>query len=235
MEPITGFIAPEPTPGLPVLARFLAPLPANIAAAYIAAYSQADELVVNPFCRTPVIALESERLGRRALLADANPLTAFVVRQALCIPAAKDLNTGFTRLAETPKGETPLRNHLRQLYQTTCPRCGQSVIASHFVWSRQLDRPTQKCYHCPTCQQARTEPVNEADLAVTGGFEARGFHYWAIVERLAPPDEESRALVQRLLALYTPRNLYALATLVNKAEAVLDPPGLLDAFRFILL
>ena len=71
MEPITGFIAPEPTPGLPVLARFLAPLPANIAAAYVSAYSQTDELVVNPFCRTPVLALEAERLGRRALLADA--------------------------------------------------------------------------------------------------------------------------------------------------------------------
>lgn len=235
MEAIAGFIPPEPTPGLPVLARFLTPLPANVVAACIAAHSQPDELVINPFCRSATVAQEAVRVGRRALLSDANPLTAFVIRTSLSLPAVKDLAAGFQRLAEAPKGPFPLRSHLRQLYRSTCPHCQQPVIASHFVWSRDPERPVQKAYSCSTCGQARLEPVDEQENIALQTMEDRGFHFWSIMERLAPASDEMKSLAERLLGLYTPRNLYALGTLVNKAEAVLDSPPVLNAFRLVIL
>lgn len=235
MAPITAFIPPEITPGMPILARYLHPLPGNIAAAYIAAYSQEGDLVLNPFSRSATVAEEAALLGRHALLCDPNPLVTLVLRGALSPISPKELANGFQRLAQAPKGETSLRNHLSHLYETSCSQCQQPVIAHYFLWDRQLDRPVQKCFTCPTCQRERLEAVDEKDLAAVKDIDKRGFHYWAIMQRLAPPDKAAKALVQRLLGLYTPRNLYALATLVNKVETVCDTPDLLAAFRLILL
>jgi hypothetical protein len=235
MEPIAGFITPESSAGLPVLARFLTALPANVAAAYIAAYTQEGDLVVDPFCRSSATALEAARLGRRALLSDISPLYAFIVRASLSPVSAKEMAAGFQRLADSPKGDTSFRSYLLGLYETTCPHCGRGATVHHFVWSRQLDRPVQKVFSCDGCQCDRQEPVDDRDLAILKRVDSRGFHYWAIMERLAPSDEGVKALAQRLLALYTPRNLFALAAVVSKLDVVFDDPRLLDAFRLVLL
>lgn len=235
MDPIASFLMSEQRPVLPILARFLTPLPPALITACLSAYTEPGDLVVNPFCHSPMVAVEADRLGRRAVLADANPLTVFVVRTLLSLPPEREIVPAFHRLSESFKGETTLRAHLRQLYRTTCPRCQQPAVVSHFVWSRQTGRPVEKSFTCAACHQDRVEPVDDADLETQAGFEERGFHYWAVVDRLSHTDGELRSLSQRLVGLYTPRNLYALSTLASKAESVVESPALLNAFRLALV
>lgn len=234
MEQIESFIPPEQVEA-GIVGRFLAPLPWNVVEAYIRAYTAENGVVVDPFCRTDVVARRAARLGRRAVLADFNPLVAFIVRTSLTPLPLRELEAAFERLQTSLKLGVPLKEHLLKLYTTTCPHCGQLAIADYFVWSRQLDQPIKKHYHCHTCHEDRLEPTDDADRQALAGIEAKGFHYWAILERLSPPSEEGRALAQRLLDLYTPRNLYALATLATKIEAAIESPTAQAALKLALL
>jgi len=234
MEQIESFIPPEQV-AAGILGRFLAPLPWNVVEAYIRAYTAENGVVVDPFCRTDVVARRAARLGRRTVLADFNPLVAFTVRTTLTPLPVRELEAAFDRLQASLKLNVPLKEHLLKLYDTTCPHCGQHVTADYFLWSRQLDQPIKKHYHCHTCHEDRLEPTDDADRQALAGIEAKGFHYWAILERLSPPSAEGRALAQRLLDLYTPRNLYALATLATKIEAAIESPPAQAALKLALL
>jgi hypothetical protein len=234
MEQIESFIPPEQVEA-GILGRFLVPLPWNVVEAYIRAYTTENGVVVDPFCRTDVVARRAARLGRRAVLADFNPLVAFIVRTTLTPLPVRELEAAFDRLQASLKLNVPLKDHLLDLYKTTCPHCGQRAIADYFLWSRQLAQPIKKHYHCHTCHEDRLEPTDDADQQALAGIEDKGFHYWAILERLSPPSEEGRALAQRLLDLYTPRNLYALATLATKIEAVIESPPAQAALKLALL
>ena len=234
MEQIESFIPPEQVaPG--ILGRFLAPLPWNVVEAYVRAYTAESGVVVDPFCRTDVVARRAARLGRRAVLADFNPLVAFIVRTSLTPLPVRELEAAFDRLQASLKVNLPLKEHLLKLYDTTCPHCGRPANADYFLWSRQLAQPIKKHYHCYTCHEDRLEPTDDADRQALAGIEDKGFHYWAILERLSPPSEEGRVLAQRLLALYTPRNLYALATLATKIEAAIESPSAQAALKLALL
>jgi len=234
MEQIESFIPPEQV-AAGILGRFLAPLPWNVVEAYVRAYTAESGVVVDPFCRTDVVARRAARLGRRAVIADFNPLVAFIVRTSLTPLPVRELEAAFDRLQASLKVNLPLKEHLLKLYDTTCPHCGQPTTADYFLWSRQLAQPIKKHYHCYTCHEDRLEPTDEADRQALAGIEDKGFHYWAILERLSPPSEEGRALAQRLLALYTPRNLYALATLATKIEAAVESPSAQAALKLALL
>jgi hypothetical protein len=74
----------------------------------------------------------------------------------------------------------------------------------------------EKGYRCERCGSEGPASVDPTDLEALGRIETRGFHYWYIVDRVAPRGEDSREHAQKLLDLYTPRNLYALASLLIK-------------------
>ena len=234
MEQIESFIPPEQV-AAGILGRFLAPLPWNVVEAYVRAYTAENGVVVDPFCRTDVVARRAARLGRRAVLADFNPLVAFIVRTTLTPLPLRELEAAFDRMQASLKLNAPLKEHLLKLYETTCPHCGRLANADYCLWSRQLAQPIKKHYHCYTCHEDRLEPTDDADRQALAGIEDKGFHYWAILERLSPPSEEGRALAQRLLDLFTPRNLYALATLATKIEAAIESPLSQAALKLALL
>lgn len=241
------------------LARYARPLPAEVVTAYIEAYTETGEVVLDPFCRTETVALQATASGRRAIAVDANPINVLAVKVALNPPRPRQLDAATARLGDTPKLGVPLREHLNQLYRTTCSGCGEPVIADYFVWDREKGEPIEKHYGCQTCTAERLEEVDRFDLEALERVEKQGFHYWYILRRLAPADddkrsrpvksiagsnpvrrdrlseEETRDLVRRLLDLYTPRNLYALANLLIKIETVFANSPLQDALRLILL
>jgi hypothetical protein len=121
---IAYFIPPE-AGGFPgALGRYLRPLPANVLDAYIAAYTRPGDVVLDPFAHTDSLARVAAHEGRKAVLSDLNPLTAFVARTTLLPVTGRDFHLAFLRLAEAKQAEQPLAEHLSALYETTCPRCG---------------------------------------------------------------------------------------------------------------
>ncbi len=231
MQPLNHYV-PTATPPRKVH-RYAHPLPAELAQAAIAMCTTKGDLVLAPFPQGDVVAREAVQLGRRIIVVDFNPLTALLARLALDPPSPQHLSRLSTRLGDARKAGVPLRQHLDELYRTTCAACGRSVIADHFVWSRDEDRPVEKGYTCPTCGP-QTAPTDHADLQHLAQIDPHGVHKRHLLERLAAPNDPQRPLMARFLSLYTPRNLYALANLWLKTESTFSSPEELDALRLLL-
>ncbi|MBI3761536.1 MAG: hypothetical protein HY260_06700, partial [Chloroflexi bacterium] len=71
---------PHPPPGF--LAHYLPPLAEGIAADYAAQYSQAGDLVIDPFGQSAQLVVEAALAGRRVIVANFNPVVRFALRLA---------------------------------------------------------------------------------------------------------------------------------------------------------
>lgn len=234
MGAIDYFIPGEETTPLAPLERYAPPPPANVVASYIEAYAPRGTRVVDPFCRSDVTARQALQAGRQYLASTFNPVQLLAVRGALNLPPASSLKAAIARLGDLTKSDKPLREHLMSLYATTCPNCAASIAADYFLWDRTEEHPTHKGYRCPTCGGGGEAPVDEADLRIVDGMEARGLHYWHLMERMDPPEGE-RKTAERLLNLYTPRNLQALVTLSMKIEGEFEDSPTQETLRWLLL
>lgn len=217
------------------LERYLDPMPRNVVSRYIEAYSHPGDMILDPFCQTAVVIEEAVRKGRSALAAHFSPLNVLIARGTLRLPPPEEIDAATTRLGDAPKLGASLREHITQLYATSCQRCRNPVVADHFVWDRERGLPTEKGYRCPHCEAQGDFPVEESDLEALAKIEERGVHYWYLLDRLASPSEEGRELAQSLLELYTPRNLYALVNLSMKVEALFSGSPILETLQLILL
>ncbi len=217
------------------LARYLQPVPAGVAAAYIEVWTEPGQIVLDAFCQDGTILREAVQSGRKVIAVSFNPLAVLAVRGGLTWPHSRQLDTGFTRLSDSPKAGMRLCAHLEALYSTTCPGCQHPAVADFFVWDREQTQPVEKGYRCERCGSEGLARVDPADLEALGRIETRGFHYWYIVDRVAPRGGDGREHAQKLLDLYTPRNLYALASLLIKIEALFPESPLQDAFKLVFL
>ncbi len=235
MHEIEHFIPTrESTPQLP-LQRYLDPLPTDVLSRYLAAYTSPGELVIDPTAQRPALPLAAARLRRKAIASNFNPINELLVRGLLTLPAPDEMDAATTRLGDSLKRGVPLRDHINQLYATTCDRCSGTVVAQSFFWDGEEGRPLEKYYHCPHCDCEGRFPVDEEDLRTLDGIESQGVHFWYLLERLAQPHEPERALAQQLLQLYTPRSLYALTDLSMKMEALFADSTLHTALSLMLL
>ncbi len=235
MAPIDYFTPGKKTPARGPLARYGRPLPAGVATAYVEAHTEPGDVVLDPFCQSVAVLREATAAGRRAIAANFNPLHVLAVRWLLAPPDPGQLAAAVTRLGDTPKLDVPLREHIENLYRTACRQCQRPVSAGAFVWEREKDVPVEVTYECPACGRRETAPVEPGDLERLGAIEKRGLHYWYALDRIAPPDDVHRETAQRLLALYTPRNIYALTNLLLKIESLFADTPQEEWLKMVLL
>ncbi|MEA3346109.1 MAG: hypothetical protein U9Q78_07710 [Chloroflexota bacterium] len=230
------------------MARYGEPTPRGVAKAYVQAYTSPDDLILVPFCQSAPLIREIQATGRRLLALDFNPVEVLALRMALAPPAEAELLAAFTRLGDAPKAGEPLRQHLEGLYTTPCPRCRHPALAEAFVWDREEAQPVERRYRCPACGDRGSGPVEEGDLMTLEGVESRGLAYWYLADHVAPASclrpvrrpggrqtSPHRRTVLRLLDIYTPRNLYALAQILIKMERLFSDSPVLEAMRGALL
>ena len=237
---IAHFIPPEDSTFPGALGRFLSPMPANVMEAYISSYTAPGDVVLDPFAHTDSLARSAANLGRRAILSDLNPLTAFVARTTLLPVTGHEIQLAVTRIAAGKQAEETLSAHLDGLYATYCPHCGAQAVASEFLWERRVNGPVAKRCLCTACagergREPRVGPVTAEDLDRLRAIEPRGFHYWFLTDRLARGGEEHAELAEQMLALYTPRNAYALATLLRHIEGSGLGPNMQSVLKLALL
>ncbi len=206
-----------------------------IIAAYIDAYTEGDDLIVDPFCQSAAIVREALKAGRRVVAVSFNPLDALRTRLSVVPVPEYDLRVAVTRLGDSPKHDTTLREHLRRLYCTSCRCCEKQTIADYFVWERDGERPQQVHCHCPSCGEAGLRDCDESDAVVLSEVQPRGLHYWYVLDRVARAEDRGRKLAAQLLDLYTPRNLYVLFNLLLKLEDLFSGSAVHDFLRLVLL
>ncbi len=217
------------------LAHYVQPMPVGVATAYLEAYTSPGQIVLNPFCQSPTFVTEVAATGRKVIAANFNPVLALLVRGQLSLPEPRELDAATTRLGDSLKLGVPLREHLDGLYVTNCSQCHQTTIADYFLWDREVSEPVEQGYHCRACGSEGQAPVEAGERETSGRIEKRGFHYYYVLDRLAPPRDEGRRIGQKLLDLYTPRNLYALTNLLIKIETLFTDSPLQETLKLLLL
>jgi hypothetical protein len=218
---------PEPNR---LLARFLPPLAEGVTLRYLERYSRPGDLVFDPFGQSPRIAVEALFLGQRIVVANFNPVSRLVLSLEIAPPSESELRSALTLLADLPKDGDRLENYLRALYRSTCPDCDAEVFVDAFEWEvgegalREAE-PVEKIYLCPNCGgPPKLRPTDDADRALAARFPAHSLDYHFLLDRVARADDPDRAQAEEALAIYPPRALAAIATVLVKLEA-LNPPA----------
>jgi len=196
--------------------------------AYVRAFSEPGDLLVDLFCQGPQFVREAVEAGRRALGISVNPLLLLVAQLGLGQCEARSLNAAFTHLADERKGDVPLRHYLNERYRSPCPTCGATGVAEWLAWERDGARPFWKAVRCPRCDGAQEGPAADADVEAAHQAPPRGLAYYYALDRVAPREHPGRERAAQLLDLYTPRNLSALMDLVMRLDG-------LDADRAVKL
>lgn len=220
MSEQSWFIPGMPTPPHGPLARYRPVQPARAVGAYVRQFTQPGGLVVDLFCQGPTVVREAVAAGRRALGFSVNPLLLLATRLGLSQCDAAALNAAFTRLADSPKGDVPLRHHLASLYRSACPACGAPGDAVWFAWDRDGNYPFEKAVRCPQCEEVQEGTPDSDDLHAAQRIQTRGLAYYYALDRVAPPDHPARERAAQLVELYTPRNLSALMDLAMRLEGL---------------
>lgn len=213
------------------------PIPAGLAEAYVAAYTEPGDRVLVPYCQGPVVVEEVLSAGRQVLALNFDPVLVMLVQTELAPPQGRDLDAAVARLGDSSKQGMPLRRYLLGLYATACPACFRPAVADYFVWDREQGQPIAKHLRCPACHWDGQTGIEQEDRERLAEVSDRGMHYHYVLDRVAPPGEE-RALRPRLeflLDLYSPRNLYALAELALRIESLFAGDPVQPALRILLL
>lgn len=221
MGDIAHFVPGKPNKPAGLLSNRFHSIPNAVVRAYLEAYTQTGDLVVDPFCEGPTVLYQAVRAGCYAIGSSFNPLAMMVARLALSPPTRRHLDTAAARLGDTPRMGVPLYRHIESLYAVRCPRCDEATPADAFTWGRDTATIRHIHWQCQHCGH-QAAPPTFGDKSMGQVIEQQGPHYWYAVDRIAPAGDPLRERAQQLLELYTPRNLYVLSSLIIKIESLFD-------------
>ncbi len=205
------------------LGRFLPPIPQGAGASWLRHQSPGGGWVLEPFGAAPRLVVEAAQAGYCVLAAVNNPIARFLLELYAAPPTESELRAVLADLAVAQKAGERLEPLLRALYRSECAECHSPVEVQAFIWERGAKAPSGLLYHCAHCNANYEQPASAQDVARAGRFAAGELHRARALERVTPLDDPYRAYAEEALAMYLPRSLYALVTLVNKFESF--PPA----------
>jgi len=219
-------IQPDTYKGLYRIHRYWGRKPPNVVRAYIEAYSNPGDLVLDPFVGSGVTVIESVVTGRRAIGVDINPLSILLTRTSISGADLVNVEEAFQRLKRS------LAPAIDDYYATICPVCGSQATITHTIW--QDSTPQEIWCRCQLCntRKAVKEP-SEEDLRRAMPSLPTKRELWLPDVRLIPNSRISAKPGMTVRDLFDPRNLIVLGRIyeaINKIDDALTREHLLLAF-----
>jgi hypothetical protein len=222
--------APEP------LARYLPPVTQGVVSAWLGQHVSAGAWVLDPFGASPIIAIEAARAGYRILVAANNPISRFLLEMAANPPSVADLQAGLAELGASRKEDERLEQHIQSLYQTVCANCHRAIQAEAFIWDSKSGLLEGRIYTCPHCQDSGEKAPDISDVVNASKWaKLEMMHRSRALERIAPRDDPDRVHAEEALAIYLPRTVYALGTIINRIELLKLTPQRRRALTALVL
>lgn len=104
---------------------------------YVQHYTQAGDLVLDPFCGSGSTALAALMEGRRAVAVDRSPAATYVTKNYCTLVDPNGLRAALESLRAAVYPE------IKWLYETRCNRCDGEATTEHTVYSQ--------VFQCPRC------------------------------------------------------------------------------------
>ena len=177
----------------------------DVVADYIKSYTNEGDVVLDCFCGGGVVVSEACRLRRRVVGIDINPMATFITRCMLEPVALYQLLSAFESVKES------CANLIRELYSTTCVRCGKAAIIDFVVWKNDL--PRRLGYTCECSKLRLFRDITRQDKSFLDAVEKRRIPFW-IPEGVPLPriQKERYGYVHEL---FTKRNLICLSAILH--------------------
>lgn len=221
-SPNISYLAPiGKSPEIP-LARYLPPCPPGEISQWLEKNAAPGSWILDPFCSTPLTAIQAAGAGYRVLAASNNPLLAFELEMLCNVPDRNDLQAALAELASTPRGDGRLEALLQSYYLTECATCGREIQADSFIWKRGEQSPYARIYHCPHCGDEGLHPAIESDAdRLTPLLRSEPLHRSRALQKatLTGMDEDERKNVEEALKAYPVRALVVIVNLLNRLDA----------------
>ncbi len=188
----------------------------NVVGQFIETYCPKGGIVFDPFVGSGIVAMEALKRGRKAIVSDLNPIATEITRLTLKPIDLNKLHEAFVAI------EKLVKNKILDLYKTKCRKCGNEFSFNCAIWKKN------KCveiryYNCSSCgeQKISNNPVIDYDLRKINEIDKHKIKEWYPTNKLyhinGNPFKEKQHYEQ-INDLFTKRNLYALAILMDAIE-----------------
>ena len=241
-------IRAEPGFSLPAWERLAPPPPPALIAARLEAASSPGDIVLDPFGRGGWVARAAIDRQRRAVSLESTALDRLLAEVVLRPPDLRHLDAAVQSLAASARRETSLKAWITNRFASRCATCDRPVILDEVTWTSEGTdadgrpagaRPTRKHYRCPVCRdqlgggENRQAPLDAADVA--RALDPDDDNARPLLRERFPTLDGRDALPDELLDLHTPRQLAALAALLERVEGDLRARSIESALRLALL
>lgn len=198
----------------------------NVVSEFIKAYSKEGDIVMDPFSGSGVTALEALKLGRRVIAVDLNPIATEILRLTIQYVEPLKLQQAYEKI------EKQVRQTINDLYLVDCRKCRERIPVECSVWKRDEKKNLtllEHRYKCAYCNEVvekgeKPRPKDARHIkAVVEEFKKK--RLWYPKNLLYYPDGSPFIKKERYESvdeMFTPRNLYALAILMNAIEKEQD-------------
>lgn len=166
-------IIAKPHPSRYLMHKFWARKPHNVVREYIEHYSQAGDIVFDPFVGSGVTAIESLILKRKAIACDLDPVAIFITRCTAMPVDLDDLQDAFSTI------EDKVTKQISELYLTQCPSCKEIGEIEAVIW--HANTPVEIRYSCSCQSKGRRslwKDVEAGDLKKLSDIEGLSIPYW---------------------------------------------------------
>ncbi len=238
----------EPGFSLPAFERFGPPPPPALIAARLDAASAPGDIVLDLFGRGGWVARAAIDRQRKAVSLETTPLDRLLAEIVLRPPDLRHLDAAVQALAASARRESSLKASISDRFASRCATCGRPVVLDEVTWAVESTdedglpagrRPIRKHYRCAVCRdqlgggELRQAPPDAEDLARSGDPEADDAR--PRLEDRFPVLEGGESLPGELLDLHTPRQLAALAAILERVEGDLRAAPIAAALRLALV
>ncbi|MBM2813282.1 MAG: hypothetical protein HW421_44 [Ignavibacteria bacterium] len=188
----------------------------NVVGEFIETYCPKNGIVFDPFGGSGVTAIEAIKRGRRAIISDVNPIATEITRLTIKPVVLSRLQESFNRI------EADVKVRINELYMTKCRRCNKEFPFTCSVWIKDVCTDI-RYYKCPECgdEQKDGNPLTKYDRKILSNINIHKIQEWFPKNRLyyldGNPFKEKQKF-ESVDELFTKRNLYALAILIESIE-----------------
>ncbi|MFL5779538.1 MAG: hypothetical protein ACJ761_11445, partial [Chloroflexota bacterium] len=235
----------EPGLSLPVLDRLAPRPPDGPVSTWVERHTAPGDIVADPFGRGGWVARAALDHERRAVSLEIGPLQRMLAEIVLRPPDVRHLDAAVQGLATASHGRSSLKSWIEDLFATRCASCGRTLVVDAFTWvpgdeAGASARPISKRYRCGVCRdqqggrESREAPLDADDLARAGSEIDHAAVRAGLLERF-PPIDGAPSLPAELLDLHSPRQLAALAGILERIEGELRAAPVLAVLRLALL